>query len=319
MGGVSLSLLGNCLVEEELAQTVISFNFGEVTPILFDCNAEQRERYFLPVLNRQKAAYLALMEPGKGIDLYHMKMRAVKRNGHYILNGEKVSLSRPGKDYFAVVFAATQEEDKRKVTCFLVDKDTPGFFVRGSVAKTGWRTQVREPVSLVFKHCSVPAKNILGEEGKAFLLGKKWLPSRRIIRGARCIGVAQRLLEEATTQTQSSQSFGQSISKRTSIQAALADIAIAIHACKLMVYEASWKADKGESIRRESAMINLFATEMLRNVADRIAHVFNGPPYIAGLPMEMLCRHALATSATKLALESQRAIITRDILQGLRI
>ena len=63
LGGIGLSVLGNCLVEEELAQTVIPFNFGDVTPILFDCNAEQRETYLLPVLNRQKYVYLALMEP----------------------------------------------------------------------------------------------------------------------------------------------------------------------------------------------------------------------------------------------------------------
>jgi alkylation response protein AidB-like acyl-CoA dehydrogenase len=86
-----------------------------------------------------------------------------------------------------------------------------------------------------------------------------------------------------------------------------------------MVYEAAWKADKGESIRREAAMVKLFATEMLHNVADRVAHIYNGPPYIAGLPMERLCRHALATSATELALELQRSIIAKDILKGLRV
>jgi len=71
-----------------------------------------------------------------------------------------------------------------------------------------------------------------------------------------------------------------------------------------MVYEAAWKADKGESIRREAAMVK---------------HVFNGPPNIAGLPMERLCRHALATSATELALELQRSVIARDILKGLKV
>ena len=63
LGGAGLSTLGICLVEEELAQTVVPFNFGDVTPLLFDCNAEQRDRFLLPVLNRQKRAYLALMEP----------------------------------------------------------------------------------------------------------------------------------------------------------------------------------------------------------------------------------------------------------------
>ncbi len=320
LGGVGLSTLGNCLVEEELAQTVIPFNFGDVTPILFDCNAEQKEKYLLPVLHRQRRAYLALMEPEKGVRLSNIEMRAEKVKGHYVLNGKKVSFSKAGKDYFAIVFATTGDKGLRDgVTCFLVDKDSPGFSVSGGEEKTGWQSQTREAIFLVFDHCLVPAKSILGEEGKAFHLGKKWLPSRRLVRGARCVGVAQRLLEESTTQAQSWQSFGQFISRRTSIEAALADISIGIHACRLMVYEAAWKADRGKSIRREAAMVKLFATQMVHSIADRVAHIFNGPPYIAGLPMERLCRHALATSATELALELQRSIIVRDILKGLKV
>ena len=127
------------------------------------------------------------------------------------------------------------------------------------------------------------------------------------------------MLEEATIQAQTWQSFGQNISKRTSVQAALADIAVSIHAGRLMVYEAAWKADKGEYIRREAAMVKLFATEMIHNAADRVNHIFNGPPYTAGLPMERLCRRALAANATDMALELQRNIIARDILKGLKV
>lgn len=320
LGGVGLSTLGNCLIAEELAETIVPFNFGDVTPILFDCNAEQKERYFSPAFNRQKRVYLALTEPaGKG-DIPGINMRAEKENGDYLLDGKKVALSQAGKDYFAVVFAATGDSGTRDgVTCFLVDRDTPGFRVIGGEEKTGWQAQARLPITLVFEHCLVPGRNILGEAGKAFHLGKKWLPSQRVIRGARCVGVARRLLEEATTRVQSWQSFGQPISKRISIQAALADIAIAVHSGRLMVYEAAWKADKGESIRREAAMVKLFTTQMLHSVADRVAHTFDAPPYVAGLPMERLCRHALATSATELALELQRSIIGRDILKGLKV
>ena len=320
LGGVGLDTLGNCLVEEELAQTVIPFNLGDVTPILFDCNDQQKQSYFLPAFNRQKQPYLALMEPGNKVDITTMETRAERANGHYLLNGTKISFSRASKDYFAIVFATTADSgDKNKVTCFLVDKDSSGFRVIGGEVKTGWQSQVREPLLLVFDQCQVAAENMLGEEGKAFSLGKKWLPSRRIIRGARCVGVAQRLLEEATTRAQTWQSFGEFISSQASIQAALSDVAVAIHACRLMVYEAAWKADKGEPIRREAAMVKLSATQMIHNVADRVTHIYGGPPFIAGLPMERLCRHALATSATELALELQRSIIAQDILKGLKV
>jgi acyl-CoA dehydrogenase len=319
LGGAGLSALGNCLVEEELAKTVIPFNFGDVTPLLFDCNDRQKEKYFLPVLHRQRHAYLALMEPDKGGDLSTIGTRAEKVNGHYVLNGRKLSLSKAGKDYFALVFATTAEKNtKEGVTCFLADKDTPGFSVTYGEEEIGWQAHKRQPIFLVFDHCRLPAESILGEEGKAFYLGKKWLPLRRLVRGARCVGIAQRLLEEATTRVQTWQSFGQFMSRRISIEAALADIVMSIHACRLMVYEASWKADKGESIRRETAMVKLFAAQMIYSVADRVSHIFDGPPYVAGLPMERLCRHALATSATEAALQLQRRIIAKDVLKGLK-
>ncbi|MDD4860329.1 MAG: acyl-CoA dehydrogenase family protein [Dehalococcoidales bacterium] len=313
-GGAGLGTLGSCLIEEELAQTVIPFNFGDVSPVLFDCNDKQREKYFLPVLNRQKYAYMALMEPDKS-SLPEMKTTAEKASLHYVLTGTKVSLSRPGKDYFAVVFAAMGNG----TTCFLIDKDTPGFTVKGGEETSGWHSQTKQALVMTFENCKVPAENVLGAEGKAFHLGKKWLPARRIVRGARSVGVAARLLEEATIKAQSAESFGKSIAGRPSIQAALADIAMSIHAGRLMVYEAAWKADKGETIKREASMVKLFTTRMLYQIADNVAHIFNGPAYVAGLSMERLCRPALATSATDLALELQRNIIAKDILKGLKV
>ncbi len=320
IGGAGLGVLGNCLVEEELSQTIIPFNFGDVTPILFEANTAQKDKYFLSVLKRQKQAYMALLELGDGSHPANMRMRARKENSHYVLDGEKVSLSRVGDDYFAIVFALTGEEGlANSVTCFIVDKDTQGFTIRGGEENTGWRSQMINPMILTFNHCPVTSANILGEEGKAFHLGKRWLPARRVVRSARCIGAGQRLLEEATVRAQTWQSFGQFIYERSDVQAALADIAINIHACRLMVYEAACTADSGESIRREASMVKVFATEMLNGIADRVTHIFNGPAFTAGLPMERLCRHAMATSATELAMELQRHLIADDILKGLRV
>jgi acyl-CoA dehydrogenase len=320
VGGAGLGTLCSSLVEEELAQTIVPFNFGDVTPILFECSQEQKEKYLLPVLNRQKNVYLALMEPGKSASISKLGLRAKKENGHYLLNGQKLSLSRAGGDYFALTFATTSDEkDSNRVTCFLADKGTLGLSVSGDEKRTGWQTQLREPLLLTFKDCPVPEANILGEEGRAFHLGKKWLPARRVIRGARCVGVSQRLLEEATTQVQAFSSFGQFIAKRTNIEAALADIAVLTHACRLMVYEAAAKADRGEPIRSEAAMVKLFATQVINSVADKVAHIFGSPPYTSGLPMERMCRSALATSATELALELQRSVVARDILKGLKV
>ena len=123
---------GTCKMSEK-DQTIVPFDLGDVTPILFECNDEQKQKYFQPVLNKQKSGLLAIMEPGKEADLTNVEMTAKKSNGSYVLNGKKLSFTRPRDDYFAIVFAVTDpdKELKEKVTCFLVDKDTPGFTVVG--------------------------------------------------------------------------------------------------------------------------------------------------------------------------------------------
>jgi acyl-CoA dehydrogenase len=315
LGGVGLSTLGVCLVEEELAKTIIPFHFGDVTPILYDCSQEQREKYLLPAIDNDKRPYLALMEHDGTADLSGLKMPARRVNGHYLLNGKKLSFSRKYGDYFAVVFAAAE----KGITCFLVDKDTPGFTIGQSEERTGWVSQLREPLSLSFQDCRVPMENRLGEEGKAFQLGRKWLPQRRIVRGARCVGITTRLLEEASVRAQATESFGQPVRGRPSVQAALAEIAMNIHAARLMVYEAAVRADNGKSIWREAAMVRLFTTRMVHAAADQVAHIFNGPRYNDGLSVERLCRHALEASLSEIALDRQRNIIAADVLKGLKV
>jgi len=314
LGGAGLNTLGVCLVEEELANTVVPFRFGDVTPILFDCNDEQKAKYLQPALNNAKRPYLALLENGIN-DPAAMSMKASKAGGHYLLNGQKLTLSRAGDDYFGVVFAMTDEG----ATCFLVDKGTEGFSVSGGAERTGWLSRVREPLLLTFENCKVAAENLAGEAGQAFRLGAKWLPQRRIVRGARAVGIARRLLEEAAVQAQSMVTFGQAVYKRANVKAALADMAAEIHAARLMVYEAACMADAGKAIHRQAVMVKLYTGRMLRSVTDMVAHVFNGPSRAGEPSMERLYKHALEVNMQEIALEKQRSVIAGDILKGLKV
>ena len=92
LGGGGLGTLCSCLVEEELAQTVVPFSFGDVSPILFNCSLEQREKYLQPALNRQKLPYLALMEPDRGADISCMQIRLAICWNCCISNNQNTSL-----------------------------------------------------------------------------------------------------------------------------------------------------------------------------------------------------------------------------------
>ena len=316
-GGAGLPLLGICLVEEELARTIVPFTLGDISPILYDANDAQRQRYLNPLLAKEKRACIGMLE-GKAGEPLAMETTAKRENGSYIINGRKLCMAHvtdPGD--FAMVFAVT---DKAKgvrggTTCFLVDRDTPGYTASGCGERQGSRAQVIEPIVLTFDNCKVPAENIIGKEGEAFHLGAKWLPPRRIARSARCVGAAERLLEICKEYAQNWQTFKRLIKDRPSVQRCLADTAIEAHAARLMVYHAACKADAGEDIRIDSAMVKVFATDMLDRTADRVTRLYGGPGYTTNLPLTMLCRNAIAASASDEALELQRTIIARNILR----
>jgi acyl-CoA dehydrogenase len=316
-GGAGLPLLGICLVEEELARTIVPFYLGDISPILYDANDAQRQRYLKPLLAKEKRACIGMLE-GKAGEPLAMETTAKRENGSYIINGRKLCMAHvtdPGD--FAMVFAVT---DKAKgirggTTCFLVDRDTTGFTVSGCGERQGSRAQVIEPIVLTFDNCRVPAENVIGKEGEAFHLGAKWLPPRRIARSARCVGAAERLLEICKEYAQNWQTFGKLIKERPGVQRCLTDTLIEAHAARLMVYHAACKADAGEDIRIDSAMVKVFATDMLDRTADRVTRLYGGPGYTTNVPLARLCRNATAASASDEALELQRTIIAKNILR----
>ena len=314
LGGVGLDTLGISLVEEELARTILPFDFGNVTPILFDSSEEQRESYLEPVLEKKRKAAIALLVPDKEADPTAISTRAEKTGGGYLLNGHKLSFTIVGEGDFAIVFAVTNPEAgiREGITCFLIDYGTPGFAIDNNDSK-GWHIQ--KPVTLSFKDCLAPQENVLGEEGKAFHLGGKWLPRRRITRGARCVGAAARLLEASAEYAENWEKFGQAVSSNLSIRAALADMATEIQAARLMVYNAAWKADAGGNISQEAAMVKIFTTQMLQRAANKAVHIHGGPAYAKELPIARLCQDAIVTNSLERAMDLQRDIIITDLLK----
>jgi alkylation response protein AidB-like acyl-CoA dehydrogenase len=105
------------------------------------------------------------------------------------------------------------------------------------------------------------------------------------------------------------------VSEQTQTQRILADMATDINAAMFMVYHAAWLADKGENIRREAAMVKIFATEMANRAADRTVQLHGGPAHTEGLLVGRLCRDAISASMNEETLDLQRAIIARDILR----
>jgi acyl-CoA dehydrogenase len=320
LGGGGLDAVSMALVERELGRTSFALQYAVARPsnILRACKGEQIERYLLPTIRGERVECLALSEPGAGSDLRSMKTRAVRQGDHFVVNGTKHFISYADVADFAILFAASGEEDtkhgaKKKITSFLVDKGVPGFEVRmgpHSVSHRGFHH-----CELIFTDCRIHERQILGNENHGFDVANEWLGATRLTVAAQCIGRAQRALEMATQWAATRKQFGQTIGRFQGTSFKLADMATEIAAAELLTLHAAWKLNQGSAADQDFAMAKLFATETLARVTDHAVQIFGGMGLMEELPIERLWRDARVERIWDGTSEIQRHIISRSLLR----
>ena len=320
-GGAALGLLARCVIAEELFRTTaVPFRnneiFGpEIRPVLFHCNDEQKERFLKPVLKGEMKVCFAQTEPDAGSDPAGMQTRAVRDGDDFILNGTKRFITGAGRAAFGQVMAVTDPEKRARggVTCFMVDMKSPGV-----ILERQWPTMMGDaPWEIVFDNVRVPAANVIGEVGGGFSLAQKWISEGRIRgHGARCLGIAGRALEMMAEYSHHRVTFGRPLADRQAVQFMVADSAMELHACRLMVYECAWRHDRGEDVRNLSYMVKITATEMVGRVVDRAIQIHGGVGLTKDLPLEWWYRQVRAIRITEGATEVLRWRLAQNILKG---
>jgi acyl-CoA dehydrogenase len=320
LGGGGLDHVALALMERELGRTSFALQYAVARPsnILRVCRGAQVERYLLPAIRGERVECLAMTEPNAGSDLRSMKTKAERDGDHYLVNGTKHFISYADVADFIVLFAATGSEEtargqKKKITSFLVDKDTPGLDVRmgpKSVSHRGFHH-----CELVFTNCRVSVEQVLGEEHRGFEVANEWLGATRLTVATQCVGRAQRALELATQWAATRKQFGETIGKFQGTSFKLADMATEINAAELLVLKAAWKADEGTAVDEDYAMAKLYATEMLGRVTDNALQIFGGMGLMPDLPLERLWRDARVERIWDGTSEIQRRIISRALLR----
>src|SRR5262249_15709621 len=151
---------------------------GRPSAILMACREEQRERYLLPTVRGERHECFALTEPGAGSDAMSIATRAVRDGADDVLDGTKPFITPGGVPDFAIGFAVTGVEEtpkgtRRRVTAFLVDRDTPSFAIRRGPRCVSYRAY--NNYELTFSGCRLGPLQVLGEEGRGFELANQWL------------------------------------------------------------------------------------------------------------------------------------------------
>jgi acyl-CoA dehydrogenase len=321
LGGGGLDAVSLVLVERELGRASYALQMLVERPsnILQGCNEDQRKRYLIPAIRGERHDCVAMTEPGSGSDIRSMSTTASRDGDDYVVNGTKHFISHADVADFIILFAATGTETaangqaKKKITTFLVDKDTPGLTVtRGSgcVSNRGYHQ-----CELSFADCRVPAANLLGEEGRGFDLMGQWLGATRLTVASTSIGRARRVLDAVTEWAATRRQFGQPVGRFQGVGFQLADCATQLDAAELLTLRAAAKCDEGTLTDADAAMAKLYASEMLGRMTDTAVQIFGGMGLMSQFPAERWWRDARVERIWDGTSEIQRHIIARSLLR----
>jgi len=320
-GGMGTGIFEVCLATEELsrgdlsvATTYAASGLGFI-PILVMGNEDQKKKYLPDLASGAKLAAFGLTEPEAGSDAGSIRTKAIREGDSYVLNGTKQWITNGGEAEVYTIFASTNPaRGARGVSTFIVEKGTPGFEFGKKEDKLGIRASATR--ELIFTDCKIPAENMLGTEGKGFLIAMRTFDQSRPAVGAQAVGVAQAALEEAVNYSKVRQQFGQPISSFQAVQHMLADMATQVEAARSLVYHAAKVIDKGEkNISKLSAMSKLYASDVAMQVTIDAIQIFGGYGFMKDYPVEKMMRDAKITQIYEGTNQIQKNIIALDLIK----
>ena len=318
-GGAGLGALAFCLAVEEVAYAcgatgvLYLVQYAAGYPIVSHGTEDQKRRYLPRLASGEITTALSISEPGAGSDAASMSTTAVRRGDRYILNGTKMWVTNGSHASVLTLFATVDRgRGHRGVTAFLVEPTFPGFALGKLERKMGIRGS--PTVAIHLTDCEVPAENRLGAEGEGFRVALGALDRSRPAVGAQAVGIAQAALDAAVAYSRERQQFGQPIAAFQGIQFMLADMAMAVHAARLMVHHAGAMVDRGVTpTAMESSMAKCFASDAAMRVTTDAVQIFGGYGYTREYPVERFMRDAKITQIYEGTNQIQRTVIAREL------
>jgi short/branched chain acyl-CoA dehydrogenase len=275
-------------------------------------NDDQKRRY-LPKLARDMVASFALSEAGSGSDAFALATRAIAQGDHYSLTGRKLWITNAAEAGLFLVFANAQPDaGYRGITCFLVERDFPGFRVGKKEDKLGIRAS--STCELILDEARVPSENVLGELGAGYKIAIETLNEGRIAIGAQMVGLTQGALDHSIAYAKQRRQFGKPIADFQGVQFDLAQMATELEAARLLVYNAARLRDAGMPFLTEAAMAKYFASQVAESTASRAVEIFGGVGFTKDYPVEKLYRDAKIGRIYEGTSNIQKLTIAKQIL-----
>jgi len=320
--GIEAGALNYTIVMEELSRgcastsTAVSVQNSLVNDIFVRfANEDQKQKYLTKLATGEYIGAFGLSEAESGSDAGGMKTIARQEGDSYVLNGAKMWITNAAFADIFMVFASTSPDaGNRGVSCFIVEKETPGFSVGKEEDKLGIRGT--STCELHFSECKIPAANLVGDLDKGFKIALNTLNGGRIGIAAQALGIAQAALDAGLDYSFERKAFGKPIADLQAIQFKLAEMKTKVDAARLLTYRAAWLKDAGQDYIQESSMAKLYASEISSEVADQAIQIHGGYGYVREYKVERLYRDARITRIYEGTSEIQKLVIARQMMSG---
>ncbi len=317
-------------MEEEVA---IAFELGRTSPcfrsmigtnngigssgIVIDGTPDQKQKYLPRLAAGDLIGSFALTEPEAGSDAASLRTTARRDGDHYVLNGTKRFITNAPHAGIFTVMARTDPANKGAsgISAFVVEAGTPGVSVGKIDRKMGQKGA--HTADVIFEDARVPAENLIGlKEGIGFKTAMRVLDKGRLHIAAVCVGVAERMLDDAVRYAVDRRQFGQRIADFQLIQGLLADSKTEAYAARAMVVDAARRRDAGEDITTEASCCKYFASEMCGRVADRAVQIHGGAGYVADYGIERFYRDVRLFRLYEGTSQIQQVVIARSLIRA---
>jgi len=321
VGGLGLTCLAHCLILEEISygctgvNTTLAANMLGTMPIIIAGTDAQKKEYLGRLLAEPIFAAYCCSEPDAGSDVAGMKTRYKKVGDDYVITGQKRWITNGGVASFYTVFAREEGTTRHKgVTCFVVERQTPGLSVGKKENKMGQRCS--NTTDVIFEEVKVGKANIVGPEGDGFKVAMRTFDRTRPWIAAGASGIIRRALEESRKYALERKTFGVPIAQHQAIQFMLADMAIAYEATRLLCHKAAAGVDSGTPDSIVSSYAKAYGADAAMQVATDAVQIFGGYGYTKEYPVEKLMRDAKLLQIYEGTSQIQRMVIARNVLGG---
>ncbi len=314
-GGQGLGCLAAGVIHEQIARADLSLSYINLLAslngqILAQHGRPEVARPWLARLTRGEALLaIALTEPRGGSDAANLRLRVERVDGHYVLNGEKASISAADQADAAVVFgrSGTAASAARGVTALLVPMDLPGI-TRNRYDCHGQRAIGRG--SLFFENVRVSAGHLLGREGEGFVQVMQGFDYSRALIGLQVLAVARAALDETWAHAAQREAFGKPLSAFQGVSHPLAEGETQVEAARLLCLQTLWLKDRQLPHGAQAAMCKWWAPKLAYDVVHQCLLTFGHGGYDRGV-MEQRLRDVLGFQIGDGTAQIMKTIIAR--------